>query len=128
MLKYLTMGAHDLKASGAFYSKVLKSIGYEELESADYGMGFGPKGGKAQFWVMKPGNGLPASYGNGTMIALVAPSRRAVDDFHRIALESGGFDEGKPGIRGAADSNFYAAYVRDPSGNKISAVCDKPES
>lgn len=126
MLKYLTMGAHDLKASAAFYDKVLGALGYERLEFADYGMGYGPAGGKAQLWIMRPGNGLPASYGNGTMIALVAPSRSAVDEFHALALSSGGYDEGKPGIRGGADSNFYAAYVRDPNGNKLSAVCDKP--
>jgi catechol 2,3-dioxygenase-like lactoylglutathione lyase family enzyme len=126
MLKYLTLGAHDLKAALAFYDKLMLAIGCKRLETPEYGGGYGPEGGEAQLWVMKTNNGLPATYGNGTMIALDAPSRKAVDAFHAAALAAGGYDEGKPGIRGGADSNFYACYVRDLTGNKLSAVYDKP--
>jgi hypothetical protein len=127
MIRYLTLGAHDLAACGAFYDKLMPTIGCERLETTDYGRGYGPKGGKADLWVIRANNGLPPSYGNGTMVALDAPSRGGVDAFHAMALAAGGFDEGKPGIRGGADSNFYACYVRDLTGNKLSAVYDQPK-
>lgn len=126
MLKYLTLGAHDLKAAAVFYDKLMPILGCKRLETTDHGFGYGPAGGEAQLWIIKANNGLPPTYGNGTMIALEAPSRKAVDEFHNVALAAGGYDEGKPGIRGGADSNFYACYARDLTGNKLSAVYDKP--
>ena len=127
MFFYLTLGAHDLKASGTFYDKVLSTVGLERLKEDGGEVGYGPKGGETMLWVLKPQNKLPATFGNGTMLALHAPSRKAVDAFYEAALASGGYDEGKPGIRGDASSNWYACYVRDPAGNKLSAVHDKPE-
>ncbi len=126
MLRYLTLGAHDLKAALAFYDKLMPAIGCQRLETPEYGAGYGPEGGKATLWIIQPNNKMPPTYGNGTMLALDAPSRKAVDAFHAAALAAGGYDEGKPGIRGGADSNFYACYVRDLTGNKLSAVYDKP--
>jgi len=60
------------------------------------------------------------------MVALVAKSREDVDRFHAAALAAGGNDEGKPGLR-PYHAHFYAAYIRDPDGNKIAAVCERPE-
>jgi predicted lactoylglutathione lyase len=60
------------------------------------------------------------------MVALEATTRAAVDAFHAAALASGGIDEGAPGLR-SYHAHFYAAYVRDLDGNKISAVCESPE-
>ena len=73
---------------------------------------------------MLPFDGQPASHGNGTMLALTAQTRAVVDAFHAAALAHGGSDEGAPGLRYSA--NFYSCYVRDPDGNKLSAVCDRP--
>jgi catechol 2,3-dioxygenase-like lactoylglutathione lyase family enzyme len=126
MLKYLTLGVHDVVAAGKFYDALLKPIGFVRLKTMDHEIGYGPPGGEAVLWALRPNNKLPATYGNGTMIALQAPSRQAVDAFHEIALANGGYDEGKPGIRGGEGSNWYACYVRDPAGNKLSAVYDKP--
>ena len=64
-----------------------------------------------------------ATWGNGTHVAFVADSRTAVDEFHKAALANGGLDEGAPGIRKNYLPNYYAAYVRDPDGNKLQAVC-----
>lgn len=128
MIMYATLGAHDIKTSTAFYDKLLKPIGYKRLGGGDWGVKYGPSDDITTLYVMKPANGLPATFGNGTMLSLVAPSRLAVDEFHKIALANGGYDEGKPGIRGEAKSNFYAAYVRDPAGNKLCAVCTKTQN
>ncbi|MEZ5776206.1 MAG: VOC family protein [Hyphomicrobiaceae bacterium] len=126
MLKYVTLGAHDIKAAGAFYDKLLATLGMKNLGSEDWGCKYGLTSDTTLIYVMKPQNGLPATFGNGTMIALEAPSRAAVDKFHAVALANGGHDEGKPGIRGGAESNWYACYVRDQAGNKLSAVYNKP--
>ena len=64
----------------------------------------------------------PATAGNGSMVAVAAPSRRGVDEFHAAALAAGGSSEGAPGLRPHYGPNFYVAYVRDPDGNKLAAV------
>ena len=104
----------------------MKPIGYKRLDGGDWGVSYGPAKDQTTLYVMKPVQRPPRHFGNGTMLSFVAPSRKAVDEFHAIALSSGGYDEGKPGIRGDAKSNFYAAYIRDPNGNKLCAVCTKP--
>lgn len=85
-----------------------------------------PAPARIQFWVTKPYNGQPATTANGSMPALIAPTRAAVDAFHAAGLASGGTDEGKPGLR-PYGPNFYACYLRDPDGNKLSAVCETPQ-
>jgi catechol 2,3-dioxygenase-like lactoylglutathione lyase family enzyme len=127
MFSYLTLGGHDLSASRAFYDPVLKTVGLTRLKTADYELGYGPAGGETWLWVVKPQNELPATYGNGTMLAFAAPDRAAVDAFHAAAIANGGYDEGKPGLR-SYGPNWYACYVRDPAGNKLSAVYNKPVS
>ena len=66
-----------------------------------------------------PHDGNPATFGNGTMIALPAKTRAIIDACYAKALELGGSDEGAPGVRGPNPDGFYAAYVRDPDGNKL---------
>ncbi len=77
-------------------------------------------------WILCPADGQPATPGNGVNTAFAAPNRAAVDLFHKVALEKGGTDEGAPGIRAENHPNFYAAFVRDLTGNKIVAVCNDP--
>ena len=74
-------------------------------------------------WLCLPFDGRPASAGNGTMVAFSARSWREVEQFHAQALAHGGASEGAPGLRPQYTPDFYAAYVRDPDGNKLSAVC-----
>jgi catechol 2,3-dioxygenase-like lactoylglutathione lyase family enzyme len=74
-------------------------------------------------YIYTPADGRPATWGNGTHVAFIADSRDQVDAFHAAALEQGGMDEGKPGLRPHYGPNYYAAYVRDPDGNKLQAVC-----
>jgi catechol 2,3-dioxygenase-like lactoylglutathione lyase family enzyme len=75
-----------------------------------------------QFSLEKPSDGAKVSAGNGVHVAFQAPDRETVRRFHATALERGGTDEGPPGIRANYNSHYYAAFVRDPDGNKIEAV------
>ena len=74
-------------------------------------------------WVCYPFDGNPATAGNGTMVGLGADSWQQVDAFHAAALAHGGTSEGAPALRLNYQPDFYAAYVRDPDGNKLAVVC-----
>jgi catechol 2,3-dioxygenase-like lactoylglutathione lyase family enzyme len=75
------------------------------------------------FWIGKPFNQGAATVGNGTMVAFSARTWKAVNDFHAAAIAHGGTCDGPPGLRLHYNPDFYAAYVRDPDGNKVAAVC-----
>jgi catechol 2,3-dioxygenase-like lactoylglutathione lyase family enzyme len=130
MLHYVTLGSNDLARSKRFYDPVMQALGLFCIVSDDTDIGYGKAPStdvrECRLWVLKPVLKLPATWGNGTMIALTAESREAVDAFHAAALSNGGMDEGAPGLR-PYSPDFYACYVRDPDGNKLSAVCEKPE-
>ena len=125
MILYMTLGTNDLASACRFYDPVLATLGVAQLRQGkdDYGYGM-PGDAEPGFWIVRPFDGQPATRGNGTMLALTAATRAAVDAFHAAALAHGGSDEGAPGLRYTA--HFYSCYVRDPDGNKLSAVCDKP--
>ncbi len=127
MLAYIMVGTSNIKRSAKFYDAALAPLGLVQTGTGKTYIGYGPKNApmKTQFYVTKPYNKKPATFGNGTMISLAAKSRRAVDGFHAAALAAGGKDEGKPGPR-PADGTNYVAYARDPDGNKICAYCAKP--
>ncbi len=88
--------------------------------------------GDARSWphitVGMPFNGQLATCGNGMMVSFLADRRDLVDLFYETALANGGTDEGSPGLRPHYGPSFYAAYVRDPDGNKLNAVCYYPEA
>ena len=125
MIRYLTLGSNDIARSGRFYDPVLATLGMGRTKTLDHEIGYGGSGEGMTVWVVKPFDEKPATIGNGSMLAFQAPTRATVDDFHRQALAHGGKDEGAPGLRPYGD-NFYACYVRDPDGNKLSAVCQSP--
>ncbi|OLP45709.1 VOC family protein [Rhizobium oryziradicis] len=127
MLLYVTLGATDLERSGRFYDAALATLGIERRVTEDDELGYAyPSDTRCRLWVLTPYDGKPASFGNGSMVTLEAPSRAAVASFHAAALANGGADEGAPGLR-PFHEHFYACYVRDPDGNKLSAVCERAE-
>lgn len=122
MLLYITLGTNDLARAMRFYDAVMPCLGLERRFANDAEAGYGePAPTRIRLWVTQPFNDQPATVGNGSMAALSAPSRAAVDAFHAAGLASGGTDEGAPGLRPYAPG-FYACYLRDPDGNKLSAV------
>jgi catechol 2,3-dioxygenase-like lactoylglutathione lyase family enzyme len=127
MLLYVTVGTNDLARAGAFYDGVLSELGYLRRETDVESFGYAPADDtRCRLWVTLPYDRKPASFGNGVTISLSAESREAVRRFYAKALALGGMDEGAPGIR-PFHANFYAAFVRDLDGNKIAAVCERPE-
>lgn len=127
MLLYLTLGTNDLARATPFYDAVMATLGLERRVTETVEVGYGAASDtRCRLWIVEPFDGRAASFGNGTMVALQAPDRASVDAFYHAALANGGTDEGAPGLR-PYHPDFYACYVRDPDGNKLSAVCERPE-
>jgi catechol 2,3-dioxygenase-like lactoylglutathione lyase family enzyme len=123
---YLTLGTNDLARAARFYDAALAPLGLVRRATEPDEVGYGlPADRRTRLWITRPFDGSPATVGNGSMPALVAPSQAAVQEFHKAALAAGGSDEGAPGLRPYGPA-FYAAYVRDPDGNKLSAVHEGP--
>ena len=131
MISYTTIGCSDFEHSQIFFDAALGALGYGLLHDySEYGtvawgdLSTAAQPHNAKLWLMKmPYDGKTASVGNGAMVGLVAKTRAQVDAFHAAALAHGGSCEGKPGLREAYGPNMYLAYVRDPMGNKFSAMC-----
>ncbi len=121
MLSHVSLGTNDAARAAAFYDPVLAVLGIGKGRrrggSIDY------SAATIGFSLEQPVDGKPASVGNGAHVGFIAESRAQVDEFHRVALASGGTDDGPPGLRPEYDGNYYAAFVRDPDGNKVEAVC-----
>ncbi len=132
MFTYVCLGSNDLPRSAAFYDAVLRPLGLSRCEVGGeddwedwVGWGTYEDGGAREvaLWICRPFDGRPATRGNGTMVAFKAPNWKAVEAFHSAALAHGGSSEGAPGLRPQYNPDFFAAYVRDPDGNKLAAVC-----
>ncbi len=121
---YITLGTNDLARATRFYDAALAALGLVRRATMADEIGYGfPGDRRTRLWITQPYDGKPATVGNGSMPALVAPDQKAVDAFHKAALSAGGTDEGAPGLRPYGPA-FYACYVRDPDGNKLSAVLE----
>jgi catechol 2,3-dioxygenase-like lactoylglutathione lyase family enzyme len=123
MLLGACLGTNDLARAGRFYDAVLAHAGMVRTFQDDREIGYGPSGRPSQFWVLRPYDGRPATWGNGTQVTFQAANREAADAFHRTALAHGGTDEGAPGIR-PYRPGYYGAYCRDPDGNKLHVMVE----
>ena len=120
MFSHIVIGANDIAAAKKFYDAALGALGHGP--GHDLGDRVVYACGTGTLMVTKPLDGQPATFGNGTTIGLSAPSPEAIDAFHEAGQAAGGTDEGGPGARPAIP-NSYAAYLRDPTGNKLVAWC-----
>lgn len=120
MFSHVTLGTNDIDRARAFYVPVMATLGLSEPFAMPGGVVFGDLAG-AKLFIGPPFDRAAATHGNGEHVALLAPDRDAVDSFHAAALANGGSCEGPPGLRPHYHAHYYAAYVRDPDGNKLSA-------
>ncbi|WP_373491386.1 VOC family protein [Parasphingorhabdus sp.] len=124
MIGYVTLGTNDLDQARTYYDALLGELGAKrliEMEENGFTL-YGVDMTTPSIAITRPDNGEPAQSGNGNMIALQMQERAQVDTFYQKALELGGSDEGAPGVRGDDGAMaFYAAYFRDPEGNKLCA-------
>ena len=118
MLGYVTLGTNDLERAAKFYDAIAAELGTSRMMEWPGAIAWGAPGGGAGIGLTKPFNGEAATVGNGVMAALEASSQEQIHRLHEIALANGGTCEGPPGPRG---DSFYAAYFRDPDGNKLNA-------
>ncbi|SMF54118.1 Catechol 2,3-dioxygenase [Tistlia consotensis] len=127
MLDHIGFAVSDLERSKVFYAAALAPLGIAlimevtaEQTGAGGHAGFGAEG-KPFFWI---GEGGPAA--TGVHVAFTAPLRAVVEAFHAAALEAGGRDNGGPGLRPHYHPDYYGAFVLDPDGNNVEAVCHRP--
>ena len=119
-ISHITLGTNDKSRAALFYDAVLGAIGFTRLpKPPEKPLAYEKNGQMPTVYIYTPEDGRPATWGNGTHIAFIADNHAQVRDFHAQAMKAGGKDEGAPGPR----PHYYAAYVRDPDGNKLQAVC-----
>ena len=128
MLDHIGLSVADFERAKAFYQAALKPLGLgaimevtAEETGGDAHAGFG-ENDKAFFWI-----GTGAKPRGGTHVAFTAKTRAEVEAFYCAALAAGGRDNGAPGLRPDYHPNYYGAFVFDPDGNNIEAVCHRPE-
>lgn len=128
MIDHVGFPVKDYAKSKAFYERALAPLGYSVImempasvtASGAVTCGFG-KNGKPDFWIGAEG-GLQGVF----HVAIVAEHRADVDAFYKAAIAAGGRDNGSPGLRPHYHASYYGAFVRDPDGHNIEAVCHKP--
>jgi catechol 2,3-dioxygenase-like lactoylglutathione lyase family enzyme len=122
VLDHVGFQCADLAASAAFYDAVLAPLGVSRLMDFKVAMGYGTDG--PDFWIgeLNEGDGFRESH-----IAFAAPDRAAVDAFFRAAVDAGAEVLHEPRIHEEYHENYYGAFVRDPDGNNVEAVCHRPE-
>ena len=122
MLDHVTVGVEDIERAKRFYDSALQPLGVTRLYGDGNrfaGYGVNPK---AFFWI-----GIRNRPQTGSHIAFAANDRATVDRFYEAAIAAGGKDNGRPGIRAHYDPDYYGAFVLDPDGHNIEAVCRLPE-
>ena len=123
MIDHITFGVSDIARSAAFYDRALAPLGITRLYDDEAPVriaGYGES--RPFFWIAEN----DATHGK-LHIAFAAATRAEVDAFHRAAIDAGGKDNGAPGVRPHYHPAYYGAFVRDPDGHNIEAVCHRPD-
>jgi catechol 2,3-dioxygenase-like lactoylglutathione lyase family enzyme len=128
-IDHLGFPVSDYERSKRFYEQALAPLGYsllmevsaEQTESGSPAAGFGVNG-KPDFWI-----GGEGALSGALHVAITAKDRAAVDAFHRAAIAAGGEDNGAPGLRPQYHPSYYGAFVLDPDGHNLEAVCHAPQ-
>jgi catechol 2,3-dioxygenase-like lactoylglutathione lyase family enzyme len=120
MLDHVGIPVSDFERSKRFYEQALSPLGYELIMEPRHGAAGLGRSGKPDFWI---GQGEP---GYPLHVAFAAEDRATVEAFHEVAVAAGGRDNGGPGLRPEYHPSYYGAFVLDPDGNNIEAVCHRP--
>jgi catechol 2,3-dioxygenase-like lactoylglutathione lyase family enzyme len=120
MIHHLSLGTNDLDRARAFYDPLMQLVGLRLIKHSDRILGYGMT--ETVFSLEKPVDGQRASPGNGAHVAFHAGNRKIVTDFYVAGLANGGTSEGEPGLRTDYDPHYFAAFLRDPDGNKVEVV------
>ena len=121
MIDHISMAVRDLAKAEPFYIALLAPLGMTKLRAwPKAAIGFGKK--YPEFWINRRDAMGRVAEDSGVHICLRAPDSAAVDAFHAAALKGGGTSDGAPGLREKYHGNYYAAFIRDPDGNRIEAV------
>jgi catechol 2,3-dioxygenase-like lactoylglutathione lyase family enzyme len=121
MIDHVSIAVRDLASAETFYTALLTPLGMRKLrEWPNAAIGFGKK--YPEFWINRRAAMDCVANDSGVHICLRATDSRAVEDFHAAALKSGGTSDGAPGLRAGYHDSYYAAFIRDPDGNRIEAV------
>lgn len=122
VIDHVTLGVSDFEAASRFYDRAMAVLGFRRIWETPSMVAYGVEGAD-DFGFQLDKDGAR----RGTHVAFRAPDRASVDRFHAEALAAGGRDNGAPGLRPQYHATYYAAFVLDPDGNRIEAVCHKPE-
>jgi catechol 2,3-dioxygenase-like lactoylglutathione lyase family enzyme len=130
MIDHLSLVVADIARARAFYDAVLATLGARRVMDFDHdarhASAWGPSEQRPVFWLASyPSAGSIPRPPPGQHIAFAAADRAAVDAFHATALAAGGRDDGAPGLRPHYHANYYGAFVIDPDGHRIEAVCHR---
>jgi catechol 2,3-dioxygenase-like lactoylglutathione lyase family enzyme len=121
VIDHISIAVRDLKKAEAFYTTLLATIGMAKMrEWPEASIGFGKK--HPEFWINARTSIERVPEDSGVHICLRAPDTASVDAFHTAALKAGGTSDGAPGLRPEYHRTYYAAFIRDPDGNRIEAV------
>ena len=121
MIDHVSAAVRDLAKAEAFYTALLAPLGMTKLrEWPGAAIGFGKK--YPEFWINRRHAMDRVADDGGVHICLRAPDTKAVEAFHAAAVTSGGASDGAPGLRRQYHDDYYAAFIRDPDGNRIEAV------
>jgi catechol 2,3-dioxygenase-like lactoylglutathione lyase family enzyme len=123
MFDHVSIGVADIARSKKFYNAALKPLGFTLLSDGESSLGYGEKA--VQLWLGATKKPVEANMESGLHFCFLAKDRAAVDAFHAAALEAGGKDNGKPGVRADYGPKYYAAFAIDPDGYRIEAYCGK---
>ncbi|MGB0572068.1 MAG: VOC family protein [Alphaproteobacteria bacterium] len=125
---HVSIGVRDIKRAMAFYEPALATLGLEIVMDKGFAVAFGNGSGRQWLWISEPiEKDKEVVANNGAHFALIADSRSTVRAFYDAAMANGGGDDGAPGLRPEYIPTYYGAFVLDPDGNKIEAVCRKAE-
>jgi len=120
MIDHVSIAVRDLDAATRFYVAVLGPLGYAKLDERPATVGFGKK--YPEFWINLRRDVETVAAASGAHVCFRARSTGLVDAFHAAALAAGGVSDGAPGLRPQHGEGYYAAFIRDPDGNRIEAV------